>query len=69
MTILETKELWKTYGSEETRVDALKDANISGGQQQRVSIGRALVSWPSIILAGGHSSGSPRVDTSLRRSR
>ncbi|MFW5718136.1 MAG: ABC transporter ATP-binding protein [Spirochaetota bacterium] len=29
MTILEAKDLWKTYGSAETRVDALKDGNLS----------------------------------------
>jgi len=50
MTILEAKELWKTYGSEETRVDALKNANLSIQEGEFVAVVGPSGSGKSTLL-------------------
>ena len=64
MSILQTTELKKYYGTKPNITKALDGVNLSveqgefvaivgtsGGQQQRVAIARALVSKPAIVLA------------------
>ncbi len=50
MTILETKKLWKTYGSDETSVDALKDANLSIEEGEFVAVVGPSGSGKSTLL-------------------
>ncbi|MFW6289118.1 MAG: ABC transporter ATP-binding protein [Spirochaetota bacterium] len=50
MTILETKELWKTYGSDETRVEALKNANLSLEEGEFVAVVGPSGSGKSTLL-------------------
>jgi putative ABC transport system ATP-binding protein len=68
MTILETKNLWKTYGSGATRVDALKDADLRVQEGEFVAIVGPSGSGKSTLLhlAGGldaPTSGSVHIGT------
>jgi putative ABC transport system ATP-binding protein len=50
MTILEARDLWKTYGSDETRVDALKHANLSIEEGEFVAVVGPSGSGKSTLL-------------------